>query len=62
MCWHDGDRERSGDAKDDRIQDVAIDPGHEPATPAARATREEVRRERSREHRDGASGEDRHSS
>ena len=59
---HDGDGKRSRDAKDDRIEDVAIDPGHEPATPAARATREEVRRERGREHRYGASGEDRHSS
>jgi len=59
---HDGDGERSGDAKDDRIQDAAIDPGHEPATPAARAAREEVRRERGREHRDGSSREDCHSS
>ena len=52
---HDGDRERSGDAQDDRIEDVAIDPGHEPATTAARAARQEVRGERGREHRDGAS-------
>lgn len=57
---HDGDGKRSGDAKDDRIEDVAIDPSDEPATTAARSAREEVRGERGREHRDGASREDCH--
>ena len=59
---HHGYGERSGDAKDDRIEDAAIDPAHEPTATAARAAREEVRRERGREHRDGASREDCHSS
>jgi len=58
----DGDGERSGDPKDDRIQDAAIDPADEPATAAARAAGEEVRRDRGREHRDRASREDWHSS
>jgi len=57
---HDRDGERSGDAKDDRIQNAAIDPGHEPATAATRTAREEVRRERGREHRDSASRENWH--
>ena len=59
---HDRDGERSGDPQDDRIEDAAIDPRDEPATTAPRAAREEVRRERGREHRDGASGEDWHCS
>ena len=56
----DGDREGSGDPKDDRIEHAAIDPGHEPSTTAASSAREEVRRECGGEHGERATGENCH--
>jgi len=54
---HDGDRERPRDAKNDRVEDSAVDPGHEPPATATRASSEEVRSDSGRDHGEGAGGQ-----
>lgn len=53
---HDGDGERSCDAKDDRIEDTAIDPRDNPPAAGTRAPSEEVRGESSRDDAERADG------
>lgn len=59
---NDRDRQRSGDADDDRIQQLPIDPGHEPAATPARPPSQEVRGESGREHTERATGQNCHHS
>ena len=47
---HDGDRQRSGDAQHDGIEDPAIDERHEAPAATTRAPGEDVRGERREDH------------